>query len=81
MLYCSHLVTDVALLIHAGLGSASERHSAECSLLSGIGSIPVLCAAVGYSCGCHVCDVFCVHQTLYLSGSRCVNIVNAAQSF
>lgn len=54
--------------------------------LSGIRSISVLSAAgtflaaVVYSCVCYVCIIFCAHQRLYLSGSQCVNIVNAAQS-
>lgn len=39
-----------------------------------------LLAAVVYCCGCYVCMIFCAQQRLYLPGSQCVNIVNAAQS-
>lgn len=53
--------------------------------ISGMRSISVLSAAgtllavVVYSCGCLVCVIFCAHQRLHFPGSRCVNIVNAAQ--
>lgn len=87
MHYCSHLVTKVALLIQTGLGYASELHYTECSLLSYLGRGLVLCFVLQglpwlqwFIAVALICIIFCAHQRLHLSGSRCVNIVNAAQS-